>query len=98
MPDVLTPAGIEDLCTWDRILVGPTLCESLAWTCPHCSNTHPLDNDDILSGGPRRRLWMQCPTCDHTAVVRFTGIKQVRLNTEFAGPHVRETAYARGAS
>lgn len=62
--------------------------EDAPWTCPECGKPRLFSAYLVRLEATPKRLLVQCPHCDHLAVLRIQELPTLELQTEYAGPHV----------
>lgn len=77
---------------WRPVVFDTTPFEGAKWECPTCMEERTYFRSLARLEGAPMQFMLQCPACDHLAVVRFeanpeSGAPQ-SLVTEYGGPHI----------
>lgn len=81
------------LSPWKPVETDTTSLEGQPWSCPNCSQNRSYFRSLARLEGAPDCFMVQCPTCDHLAVVetRMEGAPEIR--TRYGGPHIDQFLY-----
>lgn len=84
----LRPEPLLFISPWRPVVHDTTAHEGAAWECPTCMESRTYFRSLARLEGAPYQLMLQCPVCDHLAVVRIEQEAPVRFVTEYGGPHI----------
>lgn len=90
MSQYLSSKQILRLCSWRPPTAVHAAFEGQSWQCPSCLEPRPFHQMLVRLESEPARLLVQCPHCDHLAVIRPGELPVDGFTTEYAGPHVSE--------
>lgn len=73
---------------WRPVEHDTSAFEGQRWECPSCMEERTYFRWLARLEGVPLQFMVQCPTCDHLAVVRMDPAGDPALVTEYGGPHI----------
>ncbi len=84
----LTSEQLLFLSPWRPVESDTTDVEGEKWECPNCAAARPYFRSLARLEGGERQFMIQCPNCDHLAVVRMDAEPTQSIVTQHGGPHI----------
>jgi hypothetical protein len=84
----LSPERLLFLSPWRPVETDTTPQEGKPWECPSCMEERTYFRSLARLEGNALRFMIQCPQCDHLAVVAVPAGEGGGLETEYGGPHI----------
>jgi hypothetical protein len=86
----LRPEPLLFISPWRPVVHDTTAFEGRKWECPTCMEARTYFRELARLEGAPMQFMLQCPTCDHLAVVRLEADADPPLATEYGGPHIEQ--------
>lgn len=86
----LSPRKLLFLSPWRPVETDTSACEGAPWECPSCMAERTYFRSLARLEGADGLFMVQCPACDHLAVLQAQCAEAPAMTVHYLGPHVDE--------